>query len=229
MRVYLGKNKIVVFRNGGFLRSNEKWFYKGQRVETVASYKYMDLLFTPKLIWTKAKEKIAAQARSALFTLYNVQNKLGTFSINDAFKLFDTMILPILTYAAEFWGYDYSTQIKKVLDRFCAQFLNLPRYTYSVLSRGEVGRLPLCFNYYTKVIKYWLHLLKMENSRYPRQCYIILKRLDEAGRVTWATKVKNLPSRYGFGYAWQNQGVGNEKRFLFLFKSRLRGILIQEW
>ena len=53
--------------------------------------------------------------------------------------------------------------------------------------------------------------------------------LDEAGRVTWATKVKNLLSRCGFGYAWQNQGVGNEKRFFFLFKSRLRDILIQEW
>ena len=175
------------------------------------------LLFTPKLIWTKAKEELAAQARRALFTLYNVQNKLGTFSVNDAFKLFDTMILPILTYAAEIWGYDYSIQIKKVHDCFCAQFLNLPRYTYSVLSRSEVGtcRLPLRFNYYTKVIKYWLRLLKMENSRYPRQCYIILKRLDEAGRVTWATKVKNLLSRYGFGYAWQTKEWGMKNASYF--------------
>ena len=69
----------------------------------------------------------------------------------------------------------------------------------------------------------------MENNRYPRQCCIMLKLLDEAGRVTWATKVKNLLSRYGFDYAWQNQGLGNETRFLFLFKSRLRDILIQEW
>ena len=82
----------------------------------------MGLLFTPKLIWTKAKEELAAQARRALFTLYNVQNKLGTFSINDAFKLFDTMILPILTYAAEIWGYDYSIQIEKVHDRFARSF-----------------------------------------------------------------------------------------------------------
>ena len=44
----------------------------GLGVETVASYKYMALLFTPKLIWTKAKEEIAAQARRAPFTLYNV-------------------------------------------------------------------------------------------------------------------------------------------------------------
>ena len=132
-----------------FSGTNEKWFYQGQRVEIVASYKYMGLMFTLKLVWTKAKED--AQAKRALFTLYNVQNKLGTFSVNEAFKLFDTMIL---TYAAQIWGYEYSVQIEKVHDRFCAQFLQLPRYTYSVLSRGEVGRLPLCYNYYVKVLKY---------------------------------------------------------------------------
>ena len=83
--------------------------------------------FTPKLIWTKAKEELAAQTRRALFTLYNVQSKLGTFSTTEAFKLCDIMILPILTYAAEIWGYDYSIQIEKVHDLFCAQFLNLLR------------------------------------------------------------------------------------------------------
>ena len=79
----------------------------------------MCLLFTPKLIWTKAKEEVAAHASSALFTLYNVQSKLGTLSTTEAFKLFDTMILPILRYAAEIWGYDYLIQIEKVHDRFC--------------------------------------------------------------------------------------------------------------
>ena len=39
---------------------------------------------TPKLVWTKAKEELAAQAKRALFTVYNVQNKLGTFSVNEA-------------------------------------------------------------------------------------------------------------------------------------------------
>ena len=48
-------------------------------------------------------------------------------------------------------------------------------------------------------------------------------------RVTWATKVRNLLCRYGFGYAWQNQGVGNEKRFSRPFKLRLKDNLTQEW
>ena len=69
----------------------------------------------------------------------------------------------------------------------------------------------------------------MENSRYPRHCYIVLKRLDEVGRVTWATHVRTLLCIYGFAYAWQNQGVGNDKHFISLFKDRLRDNLMQEW
>ena len=118
MRVNLGKTKIVVLRNGGFLRNNEKWYYNGHSVETVSSYKYMGILFTPKLVWTKAKEELAAQTKRALFTLYNVQNKLGTFSATEALKLFDTMITQILIYGTEIWGYEFSPQIDKVRDRF---------------------------------------------------------------------------------------------------------------
>ena len=57
----------------------------------------------------------------------------------------------------------------------------------------------------------------------------MLKSLDEAGRVTWATKVRNLLCRYGFGYAWYSQEVGKAKEFLSMFKSRLKDNLIQEW
>ena len=28
MKINLGKTKIIVFRNGGFLKDTEKWFYK---------------------------------------------------------------------------------------------------------------------------------------------------------------------------------------------------------
>ena len=35
---YINKTKIVVFRNGGFLRRDEKWFYEGKPIEVVSLY-----------------------------------------------------------------------------------------------------------------------------------------------------------------------------------------------
>ena len=90
-----------------------KCFSESFRIRDNESRLYMGKLFTPKLVWINAKEELAAQAKRTLFNLYNVQNKLGTFSATEVFKLFDTMITPILTYAAEIWGYDFLPQIKK--------------------------------------------------------------------------------------------------------------------
>ena len=39
------KTKIVVFRNGGVLRENDKWFYNNNEIEVVDEYSYKGLLF----------------------------------------------------------------------------------------------------------------------------------------------------------------------------------------
>jgi hypothetical protein len=37
----IDKTKIVVFRNGGKIRENEKWFYNGKEIEVVDQFKYL--------------------------------------------------------------------------------------------------------------------------------------------------------------------------------------------
>ena len=41
------------------------------------------------------------------------------------------------------------------------------------------------------------------------------------GRKTWATDIKYILYFNGFGDAWQNQGVGNDKLFIKLFEQRI--------
>ena len=65
--------------------------------------------------------------------------------------------------------------------------------------------------YHKKCIKYWLKLIEMSTTRYPFACYKMLKELDDNGRHTWASNVRILLSRYGFGHVWLNQGVGDPK------------------
>ena len=49
----------------------------------------------------------------------------------------------------------------------------------------------------------------MENTRYPKACYSLAKALDDAGRLTWATSIKSLLYRHGYGIVWFQQGVGD--------------------
>ena len=71
MEINLQKTEIIVFRNGGPLRHYEHWSFRGTRINTTSIYKYMGLMFTPKLSWSATHEKLSAQAQKAIFSIYN--------------------------------------------------------------------------------------------------------------------------------------------------------------
>ena len=93
---------------------------------------------------------------------------------------------------------------------------------------SECGRYPLSINYMSRCIKYWTKLLQMSNNRYPRQCYTMLKNLDDLGRRTWATCIKHLLFENGFGYVWISQDIGNANMFLNQFTGRLKDCALQK-
>ena len=98
------------------------------------------------------------------------------------FKLFDSMIVPILTYGAEIWGHTYSKDIEKVPTDFCRYYLGVNSSVNNVMVLWECGRVPLSYTYFTKCIKYWCKLLQMSDTRYPKNCYKMLMLHDDIGR-----------------------------------------------
>ena len=140
-------------------------------------------------------------------SIFQYQKDFGFFSPQDAFKLFDSIVKPILCYGSENWGYGYYEKIGKVHSRFCKRFCCLSPNTSDSLALGECGRLPIAITYMVRCLSYWIKLLKMESHRYPKQSYIMLKRLDDAGKITWATHVKDMLFKFGFGYVWLAQEI----------------------
>ena len=229
MQINLKKTEIIVFRNGGPLRQYENWTFNGNNVRITPMYKYMGLLFTPTLSWSAAKAKLAAQARKAIFSIKNYQLSFGTFNHNEYFKFFDTMVTPILTFGSEIWGITECNKIEKVQLEFCKYFLGVKSSVNNCVALGECGRLPLYTVYVSKCIKYWCKLLHMSENRLPRNSYIMIKNLDNLGRRTWATHVKEILFRYGFGYAWIAQDIGDLNIFMYNFKTRITDCFRQNW
>jgi len=181
------KSKEMVYRNGAPLRHYELWYFKGTKLEVVSNYKCMGLYFTPKLCWSFIRTTLANQASKAVFCIMKQQRYFGSFSTKDAFKLFDMIVRPILCYGAEIWGYQYSAAIEKVHTDFCRRICGLNQNVVKIYPLCECGRAPMSVHYMTKCVRYWIKLLQMPNERYPRQCYLMLRRLDESGRKTFVT------------------------------------------
>ena len=69
----------------------------------------------------------------------------------------------------------------------------------------------------------------MSSLRYPKQSYFMLFQLDEAGKCTWATCIKNILFSYGFGHVWILQYVGDENQFMKIFGQRIKNCFTQKW
>ena len=74
-------------------------------------------------------------------------------------------------------------------------------------------------------IKHWLILVKLNQDRLPFGAYGCSQNLAERGKVSWAGRVKELLLKQGFGEAWYDQGVADEKKFLRIFYSTPKRLL----
>ena len=102
----------------------------------------MGLLFTPKLSWNAAHDKLSSQAQKAIFSIYSYKTTFGNFPIKELFLLFDSMVKPILCYGSQIRGYEYVNTIETVQNKFCKRNLRVRKNTNTCIALGECGRLP---------------------------------------------------------------------------------------
>ena len=114
-------------------------------------------------------ENLAIQAERSIMSMLKMQHSVGYFEFSELFKLFDTMIKPILLYGSEIWGFEVSDTIENVQNTFCKRFLKLPRNTFHEVARRECGRYPLYVDYYCRCIRYCIKLIRMSSTRYPKK------------------------------------------------------------
>ena len=123
----------------------------------------------------------------------------------------------------------YYDCIERVQSTYFKLYLNVGKYASNKAILGECGRYAMHVSTQVRVVKYWVKLLRMESSRYPHQCYLFLKQLDENGKQTWVSDVRHLLFTTGFSYMWIAQDVGNLQLFVNVFSQRAKDIYFQIW
>ena len=93
-------------------------FFKGDPTEVLSIYKYLSMYFTPKLVWTKTKDMLSNKPLrqlviKAISNIFRYLRNFRHFDSKDVFKLFDTIVKPMLCYGSEIWGFTYSRVTEK--------------------------------------------------------------------------------------------------------------------
>ena len=229
--VNLDKTKIIVFRKGGFLSRQEKWFFGREQIEVVNSYKYLGYTMTTKLSIEIPLSEYAGKAKGRVISIFKTLYKLGKIEPGIFFKLFDTQIKPVLLYAAEMWGLaseDIIQTIEKVHMFACKRLLGVTSRTPNTLVQAELNRFPLRIDAQTRAVKYWAKIQNLGEERLPKQAY--LRELREKNKPgNWAEGIKHILTTNGYAYVWENGGVEYITSFCKGFKQRLIDQFWQNW
>ncbi|CAC5394479.1 unnamed protein product [Mytilus coruscus] len=186
MTVNMDKSNIVVFKNGGKLSKDEKWYFKNELLNVVSYHKYLGIYFSNRLKWTCCCKTVRIQCDKALTMIKHCMCKLGTRDINLGFKLFDSMVAPILYYGTELWN--TVKDIETVQSKFCKWLLGMGQKINKHIARGECGRHELYVNYVCKPIKYFLHLQCLDDNRLTKLYYRMMLKMNEYGRLIGVLK-----------------------------------------
>ncbi len=228
LKVNMSKTKCMVFRNGGIVKRNEHLYYNGIKLENVPYYKYLGVTMSTRLSWSPAQSTLAAQARKALFVINEV-NYQCDFSFKTACNVFDKCIVPILNYGSEVWGPYVHEVIETVHTKFCKNQLGVGVNTPTPAVLGECGRDRMYISCVIKCVKYWLKLISLPVETLLGASYSFLYNQCLLGKTNWASKIRDILFRHGFGWVWENQKVEDEALFVKMFSERLKDCEIQLW
>ena len=92
--------------------------------------------------------------------MYGVIRKIRQFNlpVECQLDLFDKVVMPVLLYGCEVWGFENIEIIERIHLKFLKHILNFKRCTPSCMVYGETGRFPLSVNIYTRMVSYWAKL-----------------------------------------------------------------------
>ena len=108
LKVNNGKAKCIKFLKVSKLY-NKSFNIGNTPLENVKEFRYLGITINGAGSFQPAMRDLGDKANRAIFSL-NSRYKLNKLPLNIAFKLFDTMIMPILLYGSEVWGalHDYN-------------------------------------------------------------------------------------------------------------------------
>ena len=129
----------------------------------MSEFNYLDLIFSCGGAFAKATNTLSSKAVKVMNGIFaNV--KYIDIPVKTMFKLFDSLVAPILNYACEILGSTRAENCERIHRKFCMWVLNVKINTYDYAIYGETGMFPLYIERHVRMIKYWFKVSDANNK-----------------------------------------------------------------
>lgn len=228
LSVNVSKTKIVIFCKRKSQRVYEFKLFN-EIVQLSDTYTYLGLIFNYTGTFCKGRDKLVEQSQKALYALYQKINNFP-IPIDLQLKLFDALIVPILTYSSEIWGFEKLETVEKIHLQFCKKILGVRSTTPSFMVYGELGRFSLDVHIKMKMVCFWYKLASNENKLSGKMYRLLLNMYNAGNRsFRWINFIKCIFDDAGMSEIWQVQEHVNVNFIKTSLKQRLQDQFIQQW
>ena len=205
LRVNCDKTKVVVFSKRKAALSTYNFAYNGKPLEITNSFKYLGLTFTYNGSFKVGVQELLKQGSRAMYALIAKCRKFD-LPIDLQLQLFDALVVPILLYGCEVWGYNNTEQVEKLHLKFLKYVLNVKRSTCNSIVYGELGRYPLNIRIKKQMVAFWAKTLMGKSSKLSAVMLRSLHRQQQHGEFSapWLLHVKSIIDWCGLSYMWSN-------------------------
>ena len=245
LEVNMKKSNIMIM--GSRTRTTDVFGYGDKTIDIVDQYRYLGIIINKQGSFKQAKNDLKRKALKAIFGMWACICPYKVPNIKLANKMSDTLIKPIVLYNQNIWISEITMNIQKYilsgnnppnLDylfktvnnepceqvhlKYCKMMFGVGKNTANAATRAELGRYPLYIESYIAMVKYWLRLYKLPNTRLIVDALKCDENIHETGIYTWTSMVKYLLTKYGFSEVWENKQVTNEHDFFTCFSDKLK-------
>lgn len=225
LNINYDKTKIVIF---GARKTDVYCFTMEETIiEIVKSYKYLGVLMSSNGSFLNARKAIHERANKAMHLLYKRIYNLN-LPLDLQLKLFDSTILPIITYGCDIWGYENLELFERIHNQFLRTITKCRKSTPMYMLYGELGRYPIAITIKTRAISFWARIIHRNSDKFVN---IIYKKLIQVGeqKFKWTRNIKTILQEIGRNDIWINQKEHIPNNIKQLVRKTLIDQFLQKW
>ena len=204
--------------------------FNGKRIELVSEYEYLGNIIrstetTAQDMFSTNYPYLYDRANRATFLALQKLKNVQHPPPHIMFHIFDTLIMPILTYGSDVWGHNKNAHnmLDKVFLRFLRCTLGVKCTTSNIIVYGECGRMPPSTKCTINSLCFMNRLMHMGGDSLTKKVYYELENLTQQGFDTW---VGALCKIY---YPLQLNLHIHPSKFRQEYQDIVRSKFIQEW
>ena len=229
LKINLNKTKVMIFCKE---KTRNLPIFKlfNQNIQIVDSYSYLGVNFNYNCSFVNNKKKLVDQAQKAMYALYRKIRNIS-IPVDLQLNMFDTLIMPILTYGCEIWGFENIQTLEKIHLQFCRNILKVRTSTPKYMIYGELGRTTIDVNIKVRMISFWNKLL-CNTNKLSSILYRLMLHLHGTARgvnFKYINYLKSIFDDSGLSYIWLQQYPVDPKSLKFTVKQTLKDHFIQNW